>query len=755
MEKIYNLFRVMSGVAAICFLIIMSACDNRDLIPKHNNNELISGHLIESRVTNADGDIPYFSGYFTAVAFDSDGTLVMVRENIKVEQNGKFSLTIGNTAKKCYFIANAPKEVIPNFGVSETDFKEMVMTGFFNTDLDPVMLGEIDLETYHWEPILLERCVARIDLEMQVSGVSINNITLKDAADRSFLFPHDVIEPEDLEFKSFTIEFENGGLIESKNRLMYLHEQSSVNPIIVMDVIVDGKMIKLKETLPKKIKRNSLYILKVYGSGAKLNLELQESSWQSGQNLGTSVVALTKVNTENSILDGARVNEKGDTVFIPFTDKNITLAVNTEEGMTVRSVGTLNLANVIVEQNSGRANVSIDKQTMVSIISQKKRIGLPKQYSYLESIDMNGHIRGRVVLVFEANPVRMTGLLSFLEDSSFNFNGYKDGEFARLILPNGKKAELEFASDEDNWAILKDAEDGTGALRLIGGWRPNDSSANGRDQTVMLKISNIDGTDADIYKISRKNYGLPVVNIAGNWWCKYNLRGTANDFEDQILINKDPVPAGCSLLEYLTSCSDNELMAVMGNQYQGGNLEGLPLDLSEGKFFYRGFSSNISENINSLSKIMAPEGYEMPTGNDFRRLVASNDYKLGYHSIVYNNNMTGDNAFRLRYYHGNRIVSVDEIVYGKIGFYDFCEDTFENDNSKHLVICGWGHQWNSNLGSIGTDDIIFATNSGSTTSWMMEGWFAEMKGNRFKSTIQNNIKTRTIRCKKSPVEYIY
>ena len=145
----------------------------------------------------------------------------------------------------------------------------------------------------------------------------------------------------------------------------------------------------------------------------------------------------------------------------------------------------------------------------------------------------------------------------------------------------------------------------------------------------------------------------------------------------------------------------------------------------------------------------------MPTGNDFRRLVASNDYKLLYESMVYNNNMSGDDAYRLRYYHGNRNVTFEGVSYGTIGFYDFCQDTLEGDNSRHLVICGWGHQWDAAAGSISNDDIIFATNSGSTTSWVMEGWFVENKGTWFKSTTQNNTKTRTIRCKKSPVEYIY
>ncbi|MCZ8373719.1 hypothetical protein O6P32_13540, partial [Phocaeicola sp. KGMB11183] len=249
-------------------------------------------------------------------------------------------------------------------------------------------------------------------------------------------------------------------------------------------------------------------------------------------------------------------------------------------------------------------------------------------------------------------------------------------------------------------------------------------------------------------------FGLPVVYVAGNWWCKYNLKGTANDFNDQILASADPVKEG-SLLDYLKDCSLEELKAVMGDQYQGGNLEGLPLTLSDGKFEYSGFKSSVSVNINTQGKEMAPPGYEIPSQNDFRRLVNSNDAKLGYDPAVYNNNLNGDDSFRLNYNHGNRSVSIDDVTYGKVGFYDFCEEASASDNSKHVVLFGWGHQWEAGTGKISSDDFIFAVNNGTSTAWMMEGWFVDMRGNWFKTVTQNNVKSRTIRCKKSPVEYIY
>lgn len=87
-------------IAAIFLSGIMQACNNQDLFSEKSSNGVLSGQLMESRGAEGDGEVSYYSGYFTAVAFDAEGALVMVRENIKVDQNGQFSLTIGSSAKK-------------------------------------------------------------------------------------------------------------------------------------------------------------------------------------------------------------------------------------------------------------------------------------------------------------------------------------------------------------------------------------------------------------------------------------------------------------------------------------------------------------------------------------------------------------------------------------------------------------------------------------------------------------------------------
>lgn len=358
-----------------------------------------------------------------------------------------------------------------------------------------------------------------------------------------------------------------------------------------------------------------------------------------------------------------------------------------------------------------------------------------------------------LAVVLEKNDDTLEGMLDFNnEDYGYDFERYIDGTLGTYTVGEGKTLSVD-VPQSNPWIRVVQSAENRNEYVIQAGWKPNDPEADGRVQTAKLIVTDRNGNKQE-YTIKRRNFGLPVVYAAGIWWCKYNLRGTANDFEDQILASEDPVRDG-SLLDYLKDCSVEELNAVMGDQYQGGNIEGLPLVLSDGKFEYQGFKSGISVNINTQGKQMAPPGYEMPSQNDFRRLVNSNDTKLGYQEAVYNNNLTGEDSFRLIYNHGNRSVSVDEIGYGKVGFYDFCEEAYINDNNRHVVLYGWGHQWEAGTGKISADDFIFAVNNGSSTAWMMEGWFVDMRGNWFKTSVQNNVKTRTIRCKKSPVDYIY
>lgn len=133
--------------------------------------------------------------------------------------------------------------------------------------------------------------------------------------------------------------------------------------------------------------------------------------------------------------------------------------------------------------------------------------------------------------------------------------------------------------------------DDQGELRILGGWKPNDPKADGRTQEGRIIIADADGSNSESYSLRRRNWGLPVVEIDGTWWCKYNLRGSVKKFEDQISIQADPA-SDRELADYLNTCDEDELLRLMGDQYQGGTQQGLPLGYDGTAFQYEGMRSS-------------------------------------------------------------------------------------------------------------------------------------------------------------------
>ena len=89
--------------------------------------------------------------------------------------------------------------------------------------------------------------------------------------------------------------------------------------------------------------------------------------------------------------------------------------------------------------------------------------------------------------------------------------------------------------------------------------------------------------------------------------------------------------------------------------------------------------------------------------------------------------------------------------YGNISFYEF------RHGDGTWVLYGTGHQWDTTRGNIARKSILLATCGSGSNSWLMEGYAQSVKPNQnwLKFTANNPTKTRTVRCVKQPVEYIY
>lgn len=672
-----------------------------------------------------------------------NGILSESFNSLQIDEKGVCRLDIKQKNGMLYFLANdaniTSRANLTNNVTTLEEFLQLTATADEMTSKSLLMSGHTELDGENNSlSVSLKRAVARIDLESAFQDAEVNSITIRDIAltglvneggDKSVLTN---IEKTDL-----TKDFGEQPFKNKKESLYYLPEQTANGHAVEILMAVNGGWHRLKTTLPP-LKRNTVYTLKVYGNGANLNVEVLTDNWENGNSSESGLTLKGLVDKENSQLsEGVTVNERGDTVFVPSWNSNFQLTLAAESGAQVSVLGEVEGVTVTPASQSR----SLSPVAEFNVSSRQKMPGSKSEYMYLD-VYKDQIQTGRVVLVFTPNPVQMSGLIKFDQNGECNFNRYVDGELASLILPEGKTATLKFAEEEAHW--MKLAPEGGNTYRLLGGWKPNDPKADGREQAGELIIADEDGSHPETYTIRRLNWGLPVVNINGTWWCKYNLRGNVKNFNDQILINSDPAKDS-SLADYLTSCSDNEFLHILGDQYQAGNPDGLKLTHNGASFYYEGYKSQ-TDNFGTLDPtVMAPDGYQIPDFDDYRFFTGGTNYNLKYFNPGSFNNGLGQ---RLNFKVVERNATFQGLQYGPITFYDF------EYEGNHWTLCGLGHQWDA--ANISKMMILLATYGNGGSTWLMEGYsHSDGRGNWFKYAGNNASKTRTIRCVKTPVEYIY
>lgn len=663
------------------------------------------------------------------------------------DENGMLNLQPTQMSGILYILANA-SSAIQNAGLKaeETHIEEFLNmtadTGAM-TENGLTMSGHMQLDKNMGSAsVTLTRSVARIDISSPFEQVKVHNVKIDGIATEGYINSQEQPHlPENAVVTTYEKNYEEAPFENGEETLCYVCEQGTeTHSVEVLITTSEGAWHRLHTSLPA-IRRNTIYTLKIYGNGAELSLEAVASEWENGPSTETDLTLKGVIDrTMSQWSEGVRINEAGDSVYVPYLESNLKLTLKAEKGACFNVNGHVEGVN-LTTQNLTR---SLQAIAQINIASAKKMPGSIQEYIYLDTYVQNVHT-GRIVLVFQPNPVRLEGNLKFDNNGMCDFEGYIDGELGIINLPSDRYIRLDIPETEAPWIKLeKTADENT--YRILAGWKPNDPDADGRIQEARLIITTTNGDNSEeTYTIKRQNWGLPVVNIHGTWWCKYNLRGNVKTFSDQILIKDEPAAAKENLFAYLQNCSQDELVELLGDQYQAGNPDGLKLTHQDNLFYYEGFQ-NSTKNFGTMPPTeMAPSGYQIPGYDDFRFFTWGNDCNLGYDSSGVFNNKLGQ---RLNYAVVERTLNVDGIEYGPIELYDF------NYDGTRWNIMGLGHQWNAQ--SISKNIILLATYGNENNTWLIEGYPQDDgRGNWFKYSNHNAMKTRTIRCIKTPVEYIY
>ena len=581
--------------------------------------------------------------------------------------------------------------------------------------------------------VQMTRSVARLDISSEEKDVFVHRVIVHGLHDGGPVNPKDSdASGDDVQVSGagktagiavpaggteHVTDFSDSPLHNSRRTLVYVPEQEGVAVSVEVTAAFGGALHRLTAELPAKIRRNTVYTLSVHGNGAGISVSVIDGDWQSGDSSDSSPSLKGLVDVDNSVFgDGVRVNATRDTVFVGHLENDFVLSLLAEPSAEVTVDGKVRGVEISFMPSGGKTLVPA---AAVSVRSALRMPGRGAERIHLDVREGNVH-SGRVVLVFGANPVKIDGILRFDDEGICDFGRYVEGELAVISLPEGRELSLEFAGGENAWMKAEEVQAGTGmretgsgkSYRLLGGWKPNDPEADGRVQEGILVISDPDGSDRETYAVRRLNWGLPVVKMGETWWCRYNLRGNVRDFEDQITNGMDPAPDG-GLYEMLATLSEDELLELMGDQYQAGNHDGLPLSHDGTAFFHEGMKSQ-AMNFGLLDPAeMAPEGYRIPDYDDYAFFSASDNFNIGGIGERSFNNMSGR---RINVRIAEREVNFLGHEYGILSFYDF------EHEGNHWTLFGLGHQWNTDPGKIAVKTMLLATYGNSGRTWVMEGY---------------------------------
>lgn len=766
-KKYIQLFGILS---AVCFV---SACSNED-IPKNENtptdeeeNVSVPVRTVNTRIKafQIEGENVSLSGEdsitdIKACLFE-DGVLTTVYTEFSQKDN-QYVLQTDKSSGHLYIVGNTDGQLdlqaLKEQGITEEDWRKTTLehihehahaSEFFSGMID---MGKSNENTLQMD---LERGSARFDLSLPAnSSLQVKGIVFTHIAQQAFLLAQDTVStPENTTRGDKRMDFPEA-LKTNTQGIAYLYEQTSSNAKALVNVLKNGKETTVENSLPSTLKRNTVYTLSLSEDPVSGSVKLQVIEWENGgeHNLSSQAGAL-KVDTKASTLPGnVTVNDEKNRIVLPYTATELTLAIDCDDQLEF-----IQDPMPLTVQTLGGNNAETRGKNLFRIQKDRWRLGVPG-----EEIKLRFHRKGLqqtypddyLTLVLTENPTRMEGLLNYNNGYECHFDRYIDNELGVLTLPESKKLTVEYENGEGNWIKLATREGDSRSFRILGGWKPNDPTANGRVQKATLVICNHDGTEREEYTVSRRNWGLPVTYLNGVWWCKYNAMGDSKDFNDQILSSNDPAAkAGKTVFDYLRDCTPEEFFKLWKWQYQGKTTQGMQVIDDNGVAKLEGYSSS-SVHINKLEPTaMAPDGYETPSGEDFDRVLKiTKDYLWlmwdGEHSTAWNGGTKIQRRQRKR-----EDVTVGQVkLSGLITIAMYSNGTASQN--EPLVWYGSSAQWNDNGILHGHyNNMLWAAYSPENG----QGWFFTGAMNAYYATRNGagSNDSRLLRFKKSDVEYIY
>ena len=482
-RKYIQLFGILSA------LFLTTACGEDKPSEGNTSIRTITTHLSEFQVEGESAPLPGEGEIYDLQAcLFEDGLMTEIYTQF-TQQNDQYVFQTSKRAGHLYILANIADQLniqeLKAQGITEEEWQQITLAHaddyihapeFFSGMID---LGQTDENLLHLD---LERGIARFDLSIQSSSpVKVNKVVFKNITQHTFLFPQNPVTiPAHAEIKDRSVEFAEG-LGTNTQGIFYMYEQAGDNLKASLEMVKNGKETTLETILPSTLKRNVVYTLEISTDSTTGEAKLNVIEWKNGgEHILSSDLASIKVNTEESILpDNVTVNEEKTQITLPYTSTDMTLVIDCDDELELISENNMPIK---ITSLGGTRPETIGKNVF-HIQKEKWRPGVPEtevKLRFHRKGLLHDYAEDALTLVLSENPIKLEGLIHFHDGYEFDFGRYIDNELGLITLPESKKLTVEYESDEGHWIKLEEQDGTPNSFRIIGGWKPNDPTANGR-----------------------------------------------------------------------------------------------------------------------------------------------------------------------------------------------------------------------------------------------------------------------------------
>ena len=192
-----------------------------------------------------------------------DGVLVKVYDNL-TGNSGVYDFIVDSNYGNLYVVANTEDLLDWSNMVAgqttENEWKSLTVS-MQGDKASMFFTGGVVLEKQPANApveMILKRGLARVDVTMEMDGILVNSLTLKNVSETGYLLPQESVKSPEGAKRDIAAAWTEP-LDKDTEGVMYMYEQQNSDLTVELNVTVAGMERTLTARLPQTIKRNAVY----------------------------------------------------------------------------------------------------------------------------------------------------------------------------------------------------------------------------------------------------------------------------------------------------------------------------------------------------------------------------------------------------------------------------------------------------------------------------------------------------------------